>query len=146
MYKRIFLEFEIPVAVSARITEWFNRNDMAESRNSENSNVTDSQGSDRTGSNQIQIEPFFQAGSEPTRLFSNFFVDYFRYFFFRLFFSTFFSIFFNRTVRFENRFGSILPLSPAIWTTLEKKRKTEWNRIIGAKARNLLRKLPAILS
>ena len=36
------LDFEIPSAVSARITEWFNRNEMAESRNSETSNGTDS--------------------------------------------------------------------------------------------------------
>lgn len=35
-------DFEIPSAVSARITEWFNRNEMAESRNSETSNGTDS--------------------------------------------------------------------------------------------------------
>ena len=37
-----FLEFEIPTAVSARITEWFNRNDAAESRASEASTATDS--------------------------------------------------------------------------------------------------------
>lgn len=35
-------EFEIPVAVSARITEWFTRNEMAESRNSGTSTATDS--------------------------------------------------------------------------------------------------------
>ena len=35
-------EFEIPTAVSARITEWFNRNEAAESRASDISTATDS--------------------------------------------------------------------------------------------------------